>query len=109
MSKNMDSRKKELTLTDGLKELCVDGWRGDNGTFRHEYLMELKHYMNARHPSCGLKSLPHVDSKIRAWKKSYATISLLKSQSGLGFQFSDESTLVNYPKAWDDLIKRIFI
>ena len=71
--------------------------------------MELEHYMNARHPSCGLKSLPHVDSKIRAWKKSYATISLLKSRSGLGFQYSDGSILVDYPKAWDDLIKVIYI
>ncbi|KAG5572168.1 hypothetical protein H5410_061934 [Solanum commersonii] len=61
----------------------------NNGTFRHGYLMELEHYMNARHPNCGLKSLPHVDSKIRAWKESYATISLLKSRSGLGFQYSD--------------------
>ncbi|XP_049399186.1 uncharacterized protein LOC125863076 [Solanum stenotomum] len=67
--------------------------------------MELEHYMNARHPNCGLKSLPHVDSKIRAWKKSYATISLLKSRSGLGFQYSDGSILVDDPKAWDDLIK----
>ncbi|XP_049391889.1 uncharacterized protein LOC125856402 [Solanum stenotomum] len=67
--------------------------------------MELEHYMNAHHPNCGLKSLPHVDSKIRAWKKSYATISLLKSRSGLGFQYSDRSILVDDRKSWDDLIK----
>ncbi|KAG5611548.1 hypothetical protein H5410_022829 [Solanum commersonii] len=46
--------------------------------------------MNVRHPNYGLKSLPHVDSKIRAWKKSYATISLLK---------------IDDRKSWDDLIK----
>ncbi|KAG5585373.1 hypothetical protein H5410_045807 [Solanum commersonii] len=67
--------------------------------------MELEHYMNARHSNCGLESLAHVDSKLRAWKKSYATISLLKSRSGLGFQYSDGSLLVDDPKAWDDLIK----
>ncbi|XP_049372455.1 uncharacterized protein LOC125837364 [Solanum verrucosum] len=104
-SRRVWTPEEELTLVDGLKELCVNGWRGDNGTFRHGYLMELEHYMNARHPNCGLKSLPHVDSKIRAWKKSYATISLLKSRSGLGFQYSDGSILVDDPKAWDDLIK----
>uniref|UniRef100_A0A3Q7H9A3 Uncharacterized protein n=1 Tax=Solanum lycopersicum TaxID=4081 RepID=A0A3Q7H9A3_SOLLC len=68
--------------------------------------MKLEHYMNARHPSCGFKSLPHGNSKIRrAWKKIYATISLLKSRSGLGFQYSDGSISVDYPKAWNDLIK----
>ncbi|KAK4729589.1 hypothetical protein R3W88_022577 [Solanum pinnatisectum] len=67
--------------------------------------MELEHYMNARHPNCGLKSLPRVDSKIRAWKKSYVTTALLKSRSGLGFQYSDGSILVDDPKDWDDLIK----
>ncbi|KAH0693488.1 hypothetical protein KY285_020585 [Solanum tuberosum] len=85
------------------QHLYLEG--GDNGTFRHGYLMELEHYMNARHPNCGLKSLPHVDSKIRAWKKSYATVSLLKSRSGLGFQYSDGSILVDDKKDWDDLIK----
>ncbi|KAH0766693.1 hypothetical protein KY285_002564 [Solanum tuberosum] len=104
-SRRVWTPEEELTLVNGLKELCVNGWKRDNGTFRHGCLMELEHYINARHSNCGLKSLPQVDSKIRAWKKSYATISLLKSRSGLGFQYSDGSILVDDPKAWDDLIK----
>ncbi|KAH0726764.1 hypothetical protein KY284_002629 [Solanum tuberosum] len=28
--------------------------------------MELEHYMNARHPNCGLKSLPHVDPYVKS-------------------------------------------
>ncbi|KAK6779922.1 hypothetical protein RDI58_022106 [Solanum bulbocastanum] len=102
-SRRVWTPKEELTLVDELKELCV------NETFRHEYLMELEHYMNARHPNCGLESLPHVDSKIRAWTKSYATISLLKSRSGLGFQYSDGSILVDDPKAWNNLIKLLHV
>ncbi|KAK6781954.1 hypothetical protein RDI58_019750 [Solanum bulbocastanum] len=71
--------------------------------------MELEHYMNARHPNCGLKSLRRVDSKIRAWKKSYVTTSLLKSRSCLGFQYCDESILVDDLKAWYDLIKLLHV
>ncbi|KAH0733322.1 hypothetical protein KY289_004510 [Solanum tuberosum] len=70
-SRRVWTPEEEFTLVDRLKELCVNGWRGDNETFRH----------------------------------SYATISLLKSRSGLGFQYSDGSILVDDPKAWDDLIK----
>ncbi|KAH0644616.1 hypothetical protein KY284_032500 [Solanum tuberosum] len=108
-SRRVWTPEEELTLVDRLKELCVNGWRGYNETFRHGYLMELEHYMNAHHPNCGLKSLPRVDSKIRAWKKSYATTSLLKNRSGLGFQYSDGSILVDDPKAWDDLIKLLHV
>ncbi|KAK6784594.1 hypothetical protein RDI58_018049 [Solanum bulbocastanum] len=34
--------EEEQTLLDGLKELCANGWRGDNGTFRPGHLMELE-------------------------------------------------------------------
>lgn len=66
--------------------------------------MELEHYMIAHLPNYGLH-LTHIDSKIGAWKKNYATISLLKSRRGLGFQYSDGTILVDCPKAWDNLIK----
>lgn len=101
--------EEELTFVDALKELCANGWRGDNGTFKNGHLMELERYMHARHPNSGLKSQPHIDSKIRAWKRSYSSISLLKSRSGLGFQYSDGTILVDYPKAWDDFIKVNYI
>ncbi|KAG5611547.1 hypothetical protein H5410_022828 [Solanum commersonii] len=42
-SRRVWTPEEELTLVDVLKELCVNGWRGDNGTFRHGYLMELEH------------------------------------------------------------------
>ncbi|KAK4731325.1 hypothetical protein R3W88_024313 [Solanum pinnatisectum] len=96
-SRRVWTPEEELTLVDGSKELCV------NETFRHGYLMELEHYMNARHPNCGLESLPHVDSKIRAWKKSYATISLLKSQSGLGFQYINELKKCSLFTDWEEI------
>ncbi|KAK6773506.1 hypothetical protein RDI58_028744 [Solanum bulbocastanum] len=50
---------EESTLINGLKELCVNGWRADNGTFRPGYLMELEHYLRERHPESGLKGEPH--------------------------------------------------
>ncbi|KAK6792208.1 hypothetical protein RDI58_011289 [Solanum bulbocastanum] len=46
---------EESTLINSLKELCVNGWRADNGTFRPEYLMEFEHYLHERHPESGLE------------------------------------------------------
>uniref|UniRef100_M1DAZ1 RNase H family protein n=1 Tax=Solanum tuberosum TaxID=4113 RepID=M1DAZ1_SOLTU len=91
---------EERTLIDGLKELCVNGWRGDNGTFKPRYLKELECYLCEHHPNSGLKGEPHVLSKIRYWKKCYASIAMLKSRSGLGFQYSDGAIIVDDPKFW---------
>ncbi|KAK6805263.1 hypothetical protein RDI58_003048 [Solanum bulbocastanum] len=96
---------EEQTLINGLKELCVNGWRGDNGTFKPGYLKELECYLCEHHPNNGLKGEPHVLSKIRYWKKCYASIAMLKSRSGLGFQYSDGAIIVDDPKFWDDFLK----
>ncbi|KAG5629675.1 hypothetical protein H5410_001392 [Solanum commersonii] len=96
---------EERTLIDGLKELCVNGWRGDNGTFKPGYLKELECYLCEHHPNNRLKGEPHVLSKIRFWKKYYASIAMLKSRSGLGFQYGDGAIIVDDPKFWDDFIK----
>ncbi|KAG5632938.1 hypothetical protein H5410_004655 [Solanum commersonii] len=39
-SRRVWTLEEEFTLVDGLKELCVNGWRGDNETFKHGYLMD---------------------------------------------------------------------
>ncbi|KAK6791315.1 hypothetical protein RDI58_010396 [Solanum bulbocastanum] len=96
---------EESTLINGLKELCVNGWRADNGTFRLGYLMELEHYLRECHPESGLKGEPHVNSKLKFWKRSYASLILLKGRSGLGFQYSDGTIIIDDPKEWDKFLK----
>ncbi|KAH0655529.1 hypothetical protein KY285_030411 [Solanum tuberosum] len=39
------------------------------------------------------------------WKRCYGSIALLKTRSGLGFQYSDETIIVDDPKHWIDFIK----
>ncbi|KAH0661191.1 hypothetical protein KY284_026122 [Solanum tuberosum] len=96
---------KESTLINGLKELCVNGWRADNETFRLGYLMELEHYLCECHPDIGLKGKPHVNSKLKSWKRSYASLCLLKGRSGLKFQYSDGTIIIDDPKEWDKFLK----
>ncbi|XP_069153267.1 uncharacterized protein [Solanum lycopersicum] len=97
--------EEEQTLLEGLKELCANGWRGDNGTFRPGHLMELERYIHKHHPRSGLKGEPHIKNKIRYWKRCYGSITLLKTRSGLGFQYSDGTIIVDDPKHWIDFIK----
>ncbi|KAH0738435.1 hypothetical protein KY290_037144 [Solanum tuberosum] len=97
--------EEEQTLLDGLKELCANGWKGDNGTFRPGHLMELECYIHKYHPRSGLKSEPYIKNKMRYWKRCYGSIALLKTRSGLGFQYSDGTIIVDDPKHWIDFIK----
>ncbi|KAK6796261.1 hypothetical protein RDI58_003962 [Solanum bulbocastanum] len=67
--------------------------------------MELEHYLRKRHPESGLKGERHVNSKLKFWKRSYANLSLLKDRSGLGFQYSDRTIIIDDPKEWDKFLK----
>ncbi|PHU05119.1 hypothetical protein BC332_25941 [Capsicum chinense] len=67
--------------------------------------MELGHYLHERHPDSGLKDEPHINSKLKAWKESYANISLLKGRSGLGFQYSDTTIFVDDQTKWGKFLK----
>ncbi|XP_060168667.1 uncharacterized protein LOC132599354 isoform X2 [Lycium barbarum] len=97
--------EEERTLIDGLKDLCVKGWKADNGTFRPGYMTELELYLNKIHPNCGLKTQPHINSKMKIWKKDYGTIALLKSRSGLGFHYGEGRIIVDDPSKWDEFVK----
>jgi len=79
----------------------------NNGTFKLGYLKELECYLRKHHPNSGLKGEPRALSKIRYWKKCYASIAMLKSRSGLGFQYTDGAIIVDDPKFWDDFLKVI--
>ncbi|KAG5576636.1 hypothetical protein H5410_056770 [Solanum commersonii] len=46
---------EEQTLIGGVKELCINGWRNDNGTFRLGCLKELECYLHKHHPTADCK------------------------------------------------------
>ncbi|KAH0714625.1 hypothetical protein KY285_007430 [Solanum tuberosum] len=64
------TQEEELTLVDGLKKLCANDWKEDDGTFKHGYLMELEQHLNACHPNCGLQALPHIFFKNKRVEKA---------------------------------------
>ncbi|XP_049343051.1 uncharacterized protein LOC125831096 [Solanum verrucosum] len=96
----VESSQEWTTWRDELAQSIAD-----NGTFRPGYLMELEHYLREHHPESGLKGEPHVNSKLKFWKRSYASLSLLKGRSGLGFQYSDGTIIIDDPKEWDKFLK----
>ena len=65
---------EEHQLILSLKELCVNGWKCQNGTFRLGYLQTLENSLKAAILGCQLRASPHIESKLKIWKKNYNSL-----------------------------------
>ncbi|TXG74136.1 hypothetical protein EZV62_002715 [Acer yangbiense] len=67
-----DSRvlRDALSRPTGLK-VPNEGARCDTGSFKSGTLTQIEKILNSILPNSGIKASPHIDSKIRFWKKQY--------------------------------------
>ncbi|KAL0364130.1 UNVERIFIED_CONTAM: hypothetical protein Sangu_0510600 [Sesamum angustifolium] len=87
LSRRIWSFVGEESLLVAKKEIARNGWKSDNG-FRTGYLGALEQLMNKSYPNSGLKSNPHISSKIQVWKKTYSCLSGMLSKSEFGWDGS---------------------
>uniref|UniRef100_A0A803KYZ9 Myb/SANT-like domain-containing protein n=1 Tax=Chenopodium quinoa TaxID=63459 RepID=A0A803KYZ9_CHEQI len=64
-NKGFWKKEEEEALIDCLLELsCDQQWKGGGG-FRNGYLNQLELMLNTKFPGCGLKAIPHIESKFK--------------------------------------------
>ncbi|XP_057782015.1 uncharacterized protein LOC131000236 [Salvia miltiorrhiza] len=97
--------KEEETLISSLKELVAQGWKSDNG-FRGGYLNKLENAMRSVFPNTDLKGVPHINSKICAWKKNYNSLLLILKVTGIGFNVHGDHTIDVTNEEWVQIVKR---
>ncbi|KAK1391808.1 hypothetical protein POM88_010864 [Heracleum sosnowskyi] len=79
-------------------------WKGEGG-FKNGYLNHLEVQMNNKFPNCGLKALPHIDSKVKWFKDKYVVVSEMVNKTS-GFQWDDKTKMIQCEKqAFDDFVK----
>lgn len=100
------SQKEEAVLLAALKELVVLKWKSDNG-FRAGYLKKLEEAMRKSFPTTDLKGMPHINSKLCAWKKNYNSLSGILSRSGVGFNLNGNHMIECEDEQWEQIIKVI--
>ncbi|KAH9684742.1 Myb DNA-bind 3 domain-containing protein [Citrus sinensis] len=94
----------EEALLDALDALVVSGGRADNG-FKSGTFIHLEKVINQKLPNCGLKASPHIDSKIRKWKKQYGLMFDLLNTSGFGCNDVKKCVEVDSDEVWNSYVQ----
>ncbi|XP_057780224.1 uncharacterized protein At2g29880-like [Salvia miltiorrhiza] len=97
--------KEEDMLLSSLKELVAQGWKFDNG-FRAGYLNKLEEAMKKAFPGTDLKGVPHVNSKICAWKKHYNSLVLMLANTGVGFNVNGDHMVNCTDEQWEHIVMK---
>ncbi|KAL2895057.1 Polyphosphate:GDP phosphotransferase [Bienertia sinuspersici] len=86
------TKLEEECLINGLLEMSVDpSWKAD-GSFKGGFKNKLEEKMNKKFPRCGLKAVPHIESKIKWFKDKYNVLSEMFRTSG--FSWDNEKHMI---------------
>ncbi|XP_057770359.1 uncharacterized protein LOC130990160 [Salvia miltiorrhiza] len=97
------STKEEEILLASLKELVVLGWKADNG-FKAGYLHKLEEAMRKEFPDTDIKGMPHINSKLGAWKRNYNSLCLILDKTGVGFNSKGTFMIDCNNEQWEQIV-----
>ncbi|XP_057798099.1 uncharacterized protein LOC131014226 isoform X2 [Salvia miltiorrhiza] len=98
------STREEEVLIAALKELVAQGWKSDNG-FRAGYLSKLEEAMRKDFPTTDLKGMPHINSKVTTWKKTYYSLWNILKTSGVGFNVDGKHMIDCDDEQWENFVR----
>ncbi|KAL2940293.1 HMG-CoA reductase inhibitor bumarsin [Bienertia sinuspersici] len=104
-NKRFWKKEEEEALIDCLLELsCDQQWKGEGG-FKNGYLNQLELMLNTKFPGCGIKVIPHIESKFKWFKDKYAIVSEMVNKTS-GFQWDEKTSTIQCERqAYDDFCK----
>uniref|UniRef100_A0A803N1C6 Myb/SANT-like domain-containing protein n=1 Tax=Chenopodium quinoa TaxID=63459 RepID=A0A803N1C6_CHEQI len=77
--------EEDAVLIRYLHELsCDPKWKCENG-FKNGYMNKLEEMINGVLPNCGLRAVPHIESRIKHWSEKYSALAEMLSTSGFGW------------------------
>ncbi|XP_034686564.1 uncharacterized protein LOC117915103 [Vitis riparia] len=99
------SEKEEGALIEALHELCRAGWKTDNGVFRTGYAAALEKAMESKVPGSNLKASPHIDSRLKVFKKHCCAIADMKGAAGIHWDNEDHMVLCDNDDVWQQWVE----
>uniref|UniRef100_A0A5B6Z0W6 Myb/SANT-like domain-containing protein n=1 Tax=Davidia involucrata TaxID=16924 RepID=A0A5B6Z0W6_DAVIN len=105
VTRRLWSKEEEEALLEGFHEICAHGWKLDNGNFRVGYISILENHMTETFPGTNLRGYPHIEFKIKNWKKSYNSISSCLATSGFTWNDIHKYVEIENDDIWTNYVQ----
>ena len=99
------TKDEEEAMFNILDAVVANGGRADNDTFKSGSYKYIENELEKLLPGSGLKAYPHIDSKIRIWKKSYGVIFDMLNTSGFGWNEVRKCVVVDNDEVWRSYVE----
>ncbi|KAK0571848.1 hypothetical protein LWI29_000578 [Acer saccharum] len=99
------TKEEEDALLSILDEIVANGGRADCGSFKSGTVKNIETRMACAIPNCGLKAVPHIESKLKFWKKQYGIVYDMLNTSGFGWNDVRKCIEVDSDEAWKSYVQ----
>ncbi|CAL5347406.1 unnamed protein product [Camellia sinensis] len=82
-------------------------WKLDNNQFRAGFYNECEKKILSAFLGTDLRASPHIDSKIKLWRKQYNTLQDMLKICGFGWDDEQKMVLVDSDDVWKNYVRRV--
>ena len=99
------SREEEEALLIILEDVVAQGQRCDTGSFKSGTISIIERQLADMCPQSNLRVNPHIESKLKMWKKHYSIVYDMLNKSGFGWNDSKKCVEVDSDEAWTTYVQ----
>ncbi|KAK2633824.1 hypothetical protein Ddye_028616 [Dipteronia dyeriana] len=99
------TKEEEDALLSILDEIVASGGRADCGSFRSGIVKNIETRLVFVIPNCGLKANPHIESKLKFWKKQHRIVYDMLNTSGFGWNDVRKCIEADSDEAWKSYVQ----
>ncbi|CAL5329363.1 unnamed protein product [Camellia sinensis] len=103
------NHREEVFLITTMKDVIASNprWKLDNNQFRAGFYNECEKKILSAFPGTDLRASPHIDSKIKFWRKQYNALQDMLNMSGFGWNDEQKMVLVDSDDVWQNYVRRV--